>query len=503
MMLNNEKWFLSCSEIMEGVVSYLVKTTRPYLLGLFFITLLFFNFSILSALVTFERTYGGVGQEEGFSVCQTEDEGYLVAGSTESYGAGWRDVYLVRTDSVGDTLWTRTYGGIWSDYAVFVQETSDGGFIIAGSSNSRDWPKYDCYLIRIDANGNTLWTQLYGGADDEYAHAVQQTDDGGYIIAGYTYSYGAGAADAWLIKTDIEGDTLWTRTYGGQLTETAQSVQQTTDGGFIVTGLTESFGAGERDAYLLKTDVHGNPLWVRVLGTSEFEGGHIVYETSDGGYIILGGTTFYDRAGDIALLKMNANGAIMWLRTYGGGGLQSGNAMDQTPDGGYIIAGSNFSYHTWTGDLYLLRTDALGDTLWTRNIGGLETDYAWSVRQASDGGFIISGGTNSYGAGDYDIYLVKVDSEGRFNGTQSSRARSSLEAREAVSSGQKPLNILGPPGIFGCDILEESCSFLARAFPFYGRGYIREEQSNSCRNPSLDSVIGKDKRIEWIKRTNH
>jgi hypothetical protein len=166
-------------------------------------------------------------------------------------------VYLVRTDANGETLFTRTFGGTNYDYAGAVQQTVDGGYIVTGYTYSYGAGSMDVYLIRTDAYGETLWTRTFGGTETDQGFAVQQTTDGGYIVAGYTYSLGAGGPDAYAIKTDANGDSLWTGTYGSRLTEAGRSVQQTTDGGYIITGYTNYPGARGYDVYLVKTDSLG------------------------------------------------------------------------------------------------------------------------------------------------------------------------------------------------------------------------------------------------------
>ena len=211
-----------------------------------------------SAVITFEKWFGGFNWDHGASVVQTTDLGYIVTGWTSSYGAGSYDVYLIKTDSTGDTLWTKTFGGIEDDLGRSVVQTTDGGYIITGYTSSYGAGSYDVYLIKTDSLGDTLWTKTFGGIEDDGGYSVVQTNDGGYIITGYTYSYGAGSYDVYLIKTDSTGDTLWTTTFGGTNVDLGRSVVQTTDEGYIVTGYTYSYGAGSADVYLIKTDSLGN-----------------------------------------------------------------------------------------------------------------------------------------------------------------------------------------------------------------------------------------------------
>jgi len=253
-----------------------------------------------------ERIYGGSNKDRGEAVAQTTDGGYIIVGATRSFGAGADDVYLIKTNAYGDTLWTHTYGGSGGDWGYSVAQTKDGGYIIVGTTFSFGAGGPDIYLIKIDAYGDTLWTRTYGGKIVEFGYSVAQTKDGGYIIAGETWSFGAGAPDVYLIKTNAEGDTLWTRTYGG---DRAYSVAQTTDGGYIIVGETESIGAGKSDVYLVKTNSEGDILWTRTYGGSGGDRGYSVAQTIDGGYIITGRTKSFGASKmDVYLIKTDSLG---------------------------------------------------------------------------------------------------------------------------------------------------------------------------------------------------
>jgi hypothetical protein len=353
------------------------------------------------------RTYGGSQDDYGNSVQQTSDGGYIIAGYTKSFGAGKTDVYLVKTDSSGDNLWTRTYGGSVSDYGECVRQTSDGGYIVAGYTKSFGAGKTDVYLVKTDSSGDTLWTRTYGGSYWDRGYSVQQTSDGGYIIAAETWSFGAGAYDVYLLKTDSFGDTLWTRTYGGSRDEHGSSVQQTSDGGYIIAGETWSFGAGGDDVWLVKTDSSGDTLWTRTYGGSRDDRGRSVQQTADGGYIIAGCSTRFGEW-DVYLVKTDSSGNTLWTRTYGGRSEDVGYSLQQTSDGGYIIAGYTDSFGAGSYDVYLLKTDSSGDTLWTRTYGGSDEDLGYSVQQTTDGGYVIAGDSRSFGAGRYDVGLLRV-----------------------------------------------------------------------------------------------
>ena len=343
------------------------------------------------------RTYGGADNDWGNSVQQTSDGGYIVTGWTKSFGAGSYDVYLIKTDATGDTLWTRTYGGTSLDWSSSVRQTSDGGYIIAGYTSSFGAGYFDVYLIKTDPSGDTLWTRTFGDTNHDVGYSVQQTSDGGYIIAGSTQPF----------------DTLWTGTHGGRDFDVVHSVQQTSDSCCIEAGFTDSFGAGSADVYLIKTNASGDTVWTRTYGGTSDDYGSSVQQTSDGGYIVVADTGFFGAGSrDVYLVRTNANGDTLWTRTYGGMGDDLGQSVQQTSDGGYIITGSTVSFSTGHSDVYLIKTGANGDTLWTRTYGDTNDDGGSSVRQASDGGYIIAGNTYSFGAGDADVFLIKTDANG-------------------------------------------------------------------------------------------
>jgi hypothetical protein len=354
-----------------------------------------------------EKTYGGSDFDVGRSVQETYDSGYIVTGHTYSYGAGHDDVYLIKTDSFGDTLWTKTYGGSNRDEGNSIQETYDSGYIVTGFTSSYGAGSRDAYLIKTDSLGDTLWTKTYGGTYNEQGRSVQQTLDGGYIIAGWTESFGHGGKDIYLIRTNSLGDTLWTKTYGGIDDDQGYSVQQTSDGSYIIAGLTKSFGRGVQDVYLIKTDSLGDTLWTKTYGGTSSDAGFSVQQTSDGCYIITGGTYSYGAGScDVYLIKTDSLGDTLWTKTYGGSECDCGRSVQETYDKGYIVIG----YIDWYGisDVYLVKTDLSGDTLWTKTFGGLKEEQGFSVLQTSDSAYIIAGWTESFGAGWTDVYLIKT-----------------------------------------------------------------------------------------------
>ncbi len=371
-----------------------------------------FLFSVLAfAQQHWERTYGGSDYDYGVSVQQTTDGGYIVAGGTESFGSG-SQVYLIKTNASGDTLWTRTYGGEGEAFGWSVQQTTDGGYIVAGWTRLYTPAPVDVYLVKTNGQGDTLWTRTYGGADNDIGYSVQQTTDGGYIVGGF-YELSNGSSQVYLIKTNASGDTLWTRIYGGWHWNDGFSVRQTSDGGYIVTGRTDSFG-NSWQVYFVKTDAAGDSLWTRTYGSDIGEEyGYSVQQTSDGGYIVVGRTNLGNSISQVYLVKTNASGDTLWSRIYYDRENVVGYFVQQTSDGDYIIAGG--TAFDWTRyDVYLLKVSASGDTLWTRTYGdngGSYIDEGHSVQQTSDEGYIVTGGTESFGNG-YQVYLIKTDANG-------------------------------------------------------------------------------------------
>ncbi len=356
-----------------------------------------------------EKTFGGSSSDFANSVGQTTDGGYIMVGATDSYGAGSRDVYLIKTDASGNEEWEKTFGGSGWDFAYSVEQTTDGGYIMAGTTGSYGAGSYDVYLIKTDASGNKEWEKTFGGSGWDNAYSVEQTTDGGYIMAGTTDSYGAGWEDVYLIKADASGNEEWEKTFGGSSWDNAYSVEQTTDGGYIMAGNTGSYGAGSYDVYLIKTDASGNKEWAKTFGGSGWDDAYSVEQTTDGGYIMAGTTGSYG-AGleDVYLVKADASGDKEWEKTFGGSSSDFAYSVEQTTDGGYIMAGTTGSYGAGSYDVYLIKTDASGNKEWEKTFGGSSSDFAYSVGQTTDGGYIMAGTTDSYGAGGGDVYLVKV-----------------------------------------------------------------------------------------------
>jgi hypothetical protein len=380
------------------------------MLAFFLVSVLFHSYPLVFALASEEwsKTYGGTGYDLAQSMVSTSDGGYAIAGFTNSFGAGRNDAWLVKTDSSGNELWSKTYGGTDDDQAWSVVQTGDGGYALAGCTNSSGAGDYDFYLIKTDSSGNEVWSKTYGGARYDGIESMVVTSDGGYALAGYTISYGTGNNDFWLVKTDSSGNQVWSKTYGGTGYDYAYSVIQTGDGGYALTGFTNSFGGGKPNVLLVKTDSSGNQVWSKTYGGTDDDRAFSVVQTGDGGYAIAGYTNS-SGAGDydFYLIKTDSSGNEVWSKTYGGTYWDGVESMVVTSDGGYALVGYARSFGAGRNDAWLVKTDSSGNELWNKTYGGTVNDYASSVVVARDGGYALAGFTASSGAGGYDFWLIK------------------------------------------------------------------------------------------------
>jgi len=365
-----------------------------------------------------QKTFGGSSGDQAYSIQQTTDGGYIVAGYTTSFGAGCGDVYVLKLNSDGSLAWQKTFGGNSDDKACSIQQTTDGGYIVAGWTWSFGAGYEDVYVLKLNSDGSLAWQKTFGGSNFDYAYSIQQMTDGGYIVAGYTDSFGADFDNVYVLKLNSDGSLAWQKTFGGSSFDYAYSIQQTTDGGYIVAGITLSFGAGYYDVYVLKLNPDGSLAWQKTFGGSSFDYAYSIQQTTDGGYIVAGWTESFGSAGCNAyILKLNPDGDLAWQKTFGGSGYAEAYSIQQTTDGGYIVAGytKSFGAGWYWYDVYVLKLNSDGSLAWQKTFGGNRDDWANSVQQTTDGGYIVAGTTRSFGAGWEDVYILKLDSNGELH----------------------------------------------------------------------------------------
>ncbi|MCX6640319.1 MAG: T9SS type A sorting domain-containing protein [bacterium] len=359
------------------------------------------------------RIYGGNDYEYAYSVVQAPDGGFVLAGYTDSFGAGYDDVYVVKTNASGDTLWTRTFGGDGYDDAQSIRPTSDGGYIIAGTSWSYS-PSFDAelYLLRINAAGHLVWSRTYGAAYNCYGYYAEQTEEGGYILVGERGMAVSGNTDLYLIKTNSSGDTTWTRTIGTTTFDCGYCVQEISDG-YIISGTSRPSGPSNNDVFLVKVNLSGNTVWTKTYGGTGTEEGTCVRQTTDGGFIISSFNSFETGRFDAWLLKTDASGDTLWTHAYGDtSGSEKAYWVEPTTDNGYIFVGMTTSWGDIFRNLYLVKTDASGTMQWYRTFGQIgDNEDGFCVQQTSDGDYIVAGETSGF-SNSHQAWLLKIEGSG-------------------------------------------------------------------------------------------
>jgi len=361
-----------------------------------------------------KRTFGGTGFDEGRYVEETSDGGYIIAGSTNSFGSGSYDVWLIKTDSNGNRLWDRTYGGSASDYGYCVKQIKDG-FIITGYTESFGAGSDDILLIKTDNLGNEIWTKTFGGTERDRGNSLVEAGDGGYVITGYTESFGAGSKDIVLVKTDSDGNQLWYKTYGGELSDHAVNLAKTSDGGYLLAGSLGVTGDlyNYTQMYFLKVDVTGNEEWSKTYGELDTrQYGYSAFQASDGCCYLAG---WFDLPGiwpppdyQSWIIKIDALGNEIWNNKYEG----SLFSATLSPDDGIILVGINWIETKDSNDILLQKINKEGTVEWNKMFGGETEDYGYSVIEAENNTYVFAGSTSSYGSGSYDAWLIKTDSFG-------------------------------------------------------------------------------------------
>ena len=406
---------------------------------------------ITGPYLIWQRCLGGSSDDIATSIHQTSDGGYIVAGNTYSDDGDVNnkregsDIWVVKLDSAGGIDWQSTFGGSNDDFAQAILQTADGGYIVAGYTFSDDGQVTgnnggaDYWVIKLDSTGGLVWEKCFGGSDDDYATSIQQTDDEGYVVAGTTrsrdgdVSHNFGHSDFWVIRLDRTGNLIWERSLGGSSNDFAQSVYKTADAGYVIAGLTRSTDGsvsgnkGEYDFWIVKLDAAGEFLWQNCLGGSFSDGAYSIQQTEDDGYIVAGYA--YSDDGDVSrnnggsdawVVRLDSNGTMAWEKSIGGSENDFAQSIIQTDDGGFIaycctssndgdVRGNHGDYDFW-----LVKLDGEGGIIWQKCFGGTAEDIAYCAQQTSDGGYVVAGytfsddGDVSGHKGRADFWVIKL-----------------------------------------------------------------------------------------------
>ncbi|MEO0211763.1 MAG: hypothetical protein ABIN66_07925 [candidate division WOR-3 bacterium] len=360
------------------------------------------------------KTFGGSAWDVARSVIQTADGGYAIVGYTYSFGAGSDDLLVLKLASDGSLSWAKTFGDVSTDEPHSIIQTADGGYVVTGRTYGPG--DADFLILKLASDGSLTWAKKFVGWSFDDAYSIIQTADGGYVVAGPTGSYGAGNGDFLVLKLTSDGSRSWAKTFGGLSYEWPYSVAKTVDGGCAIAGITQSFGAGRWDFFVIKLISDGSLTWAKTFGGASDDWSYSIIQPADG-YVIVGTTASYGVGNrDILVIKLALNTSLIWARTFGGPGDDWAGSVIQTADGGYAVGGYTTSFGAGNGDLLILKLASDGSLTWAKTFGGTSMDSAHSLIQTTDGGYAIAGYTTSFGAGSRDFLVLKLDSDGNYPG---------------------------------------------------------------------------------------
>ena len=309
-----------------------------------------------------DETFGEKGTDIANSITQTKDRGYIIAGFIWTVYASKQDFWIIKLDENGNIEWGKTFDGDENDIAYSIIQTEDGGYAVAGSTGVRVWGETNCWVIKLDAKGNMEWDNNFGGTGWDEIYSIIQTKDGSFITTGCVWSKGAGRGDVRVVKLNKRGDLVWDKTFGGSENDEAYSIFQTNDGGYAIAGFTVLEDTGDRDIWVIKLDKNGNKVWDRTFGGTSEDWANSIVQTEDKGYMVAGWTKSMGAGKtDVWIVKLNKNGDLLWDKTFGGSENDEAHSIVQTEDGGYAVAGWTKSKGTGNSDVWVIKLDENGN----------------------------------------------------------------------------------------------------------------------------------------------
>lgn len=357
------------------------------------------------------RTFGGAGTDQGLGIIQINDDTFIMVGNETSFGGGRTDGWVMSLDNDGEENWSVYFGGNGYDRFYGARNINDD-LVIAGYSDSQGAGRFDFWLLKLNNEGQETWSRFYGGGDHERCTSFLENSENGFALLGHTYSFGNGGGDFWLVVTDEDGEEMWTQTYGGNGLESGQSIVQTNEGDYVLAGHTNSVGEGNSDFYLIKVSDEGEEIWSNTYGGEDSDQCMSLVQLDDGSLVMAGTTvSFGENGSDFWLVKTNADGEEIWNQTFDQGGDELCRSVIETFDGGFMMTGHTFAYNDNRSDQWQVRTDSEGELLWAETFGGDLADVGVDLIQTDDGGYLSAGWTSSEGEGGLDIWMVRLSPE--------------------------------------------------------------------------------------------
>ena len=356
--------------------------------------------------------YGGNKYDSARAVIVTKDR-YVFAGMTQSIGLGGVDMYFMQTDKNGNFKGQAAYGGKGDDRAFAIAPILDKGFMLAGYTTSYGAGNTDVYLVKTDKAGKYVSARVFGGKGFDEAKGICSDGAGGFMIAGSSNSFGKGDYDAYIIRVDSDGNCVWAKTFGGAGNDRINAITPAGSGKFMAVGASDSKSKKMQDIYALVVDVNGKLITENFYGDIYADTAYSAVLTRDGNVVIAGEIGTKDRVSDIALIKTDISGKVLWENIFGGAQADYPSQVIETRDGGLAIAANTESQGAGMTDIYVFKTDKDGKLLWDKVLGGSQDDYAAGIAEDDDGGLVVAGWTRSYGNRDFDVYMVKLDKNGK------------------------------------------------------------------------------------------
>ncbi|HPA27371.1 MAG TPA: Ig domain-containing protein [Acidobacteriota bacterium] len=385
---------------------------------------------------TWAKTYGGEEVDWVGDMQQTKDGGFIIAGGKGSSSNLNSKISILKLNSLGNIIWQKAFGDDFGDGSSSILETSDGGYILLGSrSDCQPDENADVLILKIDNQGRILWQKTYEGPHVDVLHSIKAVGDTGYILCGFSNSFFNQNYDIWLVRTDLDANILWQKRIGIINDEFSSGFCSTSDGGYLITG-TNTY-ENEWDLCLVKIDSEGKWLFTKYLNFSSYQTGSMIKNTKDGGFIVAGRMDLPGQEGNMAVVKLDADANLEWQRNYGDSSFDWASYIEPTPDGGYVVGGTTQTTDGNDLDCVVLKLDNLGNILWQRRFGGASTDQLNTICMTSDGGLVLAGKTYSYGAGLSDIMIIKMDSHGIVDSSCPLSRDATFTTREAFLKGYR------------------------------------------------------------------